>query len=243
MPPMQEGTQPSAVIVTSEENELVQRAQSRDRDAFRSIMQKYNRRMYRMARTILRNENEAEDVVQEAFVSAFTHLDSFRGDASLSTWLARITMNEAMGRLRAQRRIRNYRAEAAIIEVPLAPKSCDPERAMAQRQILRLVEKAANSLPELYRIVFVTRLIEGMSVEDTAEIIGIRVETVKTRLHRARRLLRDRLSGQIGPMRMDAFPFESMRVCEAMRKGVAKRDHDGLHNENSDKSARARSKA
>jgi DNA-directed RNA polymerase specialized sigma24 family protein len=109
MPPMQERTQPSAVIVTSDENELVQRARSQDRAAFRSIMQKYNRRMYRMARTILRNENEAEDVVQEAFVSAFTHLDSFRGDASLSTWLARITMNEAMGRLRAHRRIRNYR--------------------------------------------------------------------------------------------------------------------------------------
>ena len=227
MPPMQKRTQPSAVIITSDENELVQLARARDRDAFGSIMQKYSRRMYRMARSILRNENEAEDVVQEAFVSAFTHLDSFRGDASLSTWLARITMNEAMGRLRAQRRIRNYRAEAAIIEVPLVPKSGDPERAMAQRQILRLVEKAANSLPELYRFVFVTRLIEGMSVEETAEITGIRVETVKTRLHRARRLLRERLTGQIGPMRMDAFPFDGMRVRERIRKGVAKRDDDG----------------
>ena len=172
-----------------------------------------------MARTILRNESEAEDVVQEALVSAFTHFDSFRGDSSLSTWLARITMNEALGRLRAQRRIRNYRTEAAIIQVPLAPKSDDPERAMAQRQILRLVEKAADSLPELYRIVFVTRLIEGMSVEDTAEIIGIRVETVKTRLHRARRLLRERLSGEIGPVQMDAFPFDGMR--EAVRHGAA----------------------
>ena len=98
------------------------------------------------------------------------------------------------------------------MQVPPATASDDPERAMARRQILQLVEKATDSLPEIYRIVFITRVIEGMSVEDTAEMTGIRVETVKTRLHRARRLLRARLNNQIGPIEMDAFPFAAQQA-------------------------------
>jgi RNA polymerase sigma-70 factor, ECF subfamily len=213
MPSMEERTPAPEVIVISRDNELVQRVLARDDHAFRTIMQKYNRRIYRIARGILGNDSEAEDVVQETYIRAFTHLDSFRGDSSLSTWLARIAMNEALGRLRARRRtvdIMAFEANqpgAEIIQVPLAPTSDDPEKAMAQRQILQLVEKATDSLPEVYRIVSITRVIDGMSVEDTAEIIGIRAETVKTRLHRARRLLRERLSSQIGPVQMDAFPF------------------------------------
>jgi RNA polymerase sigma-70 factor, ECF subfamily len=213
MPSMQERTPAPEVIVISRDNELVQRVLARDDHAFRTIMQKYNRRIYRIARGILGNDSEAEDVVQETYIRAFTHLDSFRGDSRLSTWLARIAINEALGRLRARRRtvdIVAFEANqtgAEIIQVPLAPTSDDPEKAMAQRQILQLVEKATDSLPEVYRIVFITRVIDGMSVEDTAEIIGIRAETVKTRLHRARGLLRERLSSQIGPVQMDAFPF------------------------------------
>lgn len=216
------------VIGKLEDAELVQRALKREGGAFRTIMEKYNQRLYRIARGILRNDAEAEDVVQEAYVSAFTHLDSFRGDSSLPTWLARITMNEALGRLRAQRptvdivKFEAHRTAAEIIQFPLTSKSDDPERTMAQRQILQLVEQATDNLPEVYRIVFITRVIEGMSVEDTAEILGIRPETVKTRLHRARRLIREQLDKQIGPVLMDAFPFAGRR-CERVTATVLNR--------------------
>jgi RNA polymerase sigma-70 factor (ECF subfamily) len=218
-------------VGTLDDIELVQRALARDGNAFRTIMQKYNRRLYRIARSILRNDSEAEDVVQEAYMHAFTRLDSFRGDSSLPTWLARITINEALGRLRTQRStvdIMTFEARmtaAEIIQFPLTSRSDDPERTMAQRQILQLVEQATDNLPEVYRIVFITRVIEGMSVEDTAEILGIRPETVKTRLHRARRLLREQLDNQIGPVLMDAFPSAGQR-CE--RTTVAVLDRLGL---------------
>lgn len=215
-------------IVSPGDFDLVQRAIARDGDAFRFIMQRYNQRLYRLARSILRNDAEAEDAVQEAYVRAFTHLDSFRGDSSLATWLSRITINEALGRLRTQRptvdiaTFEAQRTPAEIIQFPLTSKSDDPERTMAQRQLLQLVEQATDNLPEVYRIVFITRVIEGLSVEDTAEILGLRPETVKTRLHRARKLVREQLDKQIGPVLMDAFPFAGRR-CERMTAGVVKR--------------------
>jgi RNA polymerase sigma-70 factor (ECF subfamily) len=135
-----------------EDAELVRRALTRDGGAFRTIMQKYNRRLYRIARSIVRNDSEAEDVVQEAYVSAFAHLDSFRGDSRLPTWLARIAMNEALARLRAQRstvdivEFEAHRTAAEIVQFPLTSKAEDPERTMAQRQILELVEQATDQL-------------------------------------------------------------------------------------------------
>lgn len=215
------------IAVISDDADLVRRALARDGDAFRTIMQTYNRRLYRIARSILRNESEAEDVVQEAYVRAFTHLESFRGDSSLATWLARIVMNEALGRLRARRPtvdITAYEArgiEAEIIQFPNTVRS-DPERTMAQRELLQLVEQATDKLPEVYRTVFITRVIEGMSIEDTAELLGLRPETVKTRLHRARRLVREQLDRQIGPVLMDAFPFAGKR-CQRMTEVVMNR--------------------
>lgn len=220
--------QKSHPIVSPDDFDLVQRAIARDGDAFRSIMQRYNQRLYRLARSILRNDAEAEDAVQEAYVRAFTHLDSFRGESSLATWLSRITINEALGRLRTQRptvdivTFEAQRTPAEIIQFPLTSKSDDPERTMAQRQLLQLVEQATDNLPEVYRVVFITRVIEGLSVEDTAEILGLRPETVKTRLHRARKLVREQLDKQIGPVLMDAFPFAGRR-CERMTAGVMKR--------------------
>jgi RNA polymerase sigma-70 factor (ECF subfamily) len=208
--------------------ELARRALARDPDAFRTIMQRHNRRLYRIARSVLRNSTEAEDAVQEAYVSAFAHLASYRGESSLSAWLARITMNEALGRLRRQRStvdiatLEEARTEAEIIQFPLLAQNDDPERTMAQRQILQLVEQATDNLPDAYRLVFVTRVIEGMSVEETAELLGIKPETVKTRLHRARQLVRDQLNKQIGPVLMDAFPFAGRR-CERMTGVVMKR--------------------
>ena len=217
-----------AASVVLDDAELVRRALARDADAFRTIMQRHNRRLYRIARSVLRNNTEAEDAVQEAYVSAFTHLASYRGELSLAAWLSRITMNEALGRLRRRRptvdiaALEETRTEAEIIQFPLSTQNDDPERTMAQRQILQLVEQATDDLPEAYRLVFVTRVIEGMSVEETADLLGIKPETVKTRLHRARQLVREQLDKQIGPVLMDAFPFAGRR-CERMTDAVMNR--------------------
>jgi RNA polymerase sigma-70 factor, ECF subfamily len=207
--------------------ELVRRARGREEAAIRAIMQSNNRRLYRLARGILRNDSEAEDVVQETYVRAFTHLDSFRGDSSLATWLARIAMNEALGRLRRQRPNVEWTSlppgtlEAQIIQFPLAAPA-DPEKTMAQREIQQVVEHAIDDLPEAFRIVFITRVIEGMNVEETAEILGLKPETVKTRLHRARTMLRDNVEKKIGPVVMEAFPFAGKR-CERLTDAVLKR--------------------
>lgn len=213
---------------TADDAELVRRALARDAGALRAIMQKHNQRLYRLARGILRHEAEAEDAVQDAYVSAFTHLASYRGDATLATWLSRIVMNEALARLRRFRptvdlaTLEPVASKAQIIQFPLANPNDDPERTMAQRQILEIVERATDSLPEVFRLVFITRVIEGLSVEETAELLGIKPQTVKTRLHRARQLVREQLDREIGPVLMDAFPFAGRR-CERMTDAVMKR--------------------
>jgi RNA polymerase sigma-70 factor, ECF subfamily len=207
--------------------ELVQRARDRDEAAIRSIMRSNNRRLYRLARGILRDESEAEDVVQEAYVLAFTHLENFRGDSTLATWLARIAINEALGRLRRQRPAVEWTSlqpgvlEAQIIQFPIAAVS-DPEKTMAQRQIQHVVEQAIDELPEAFRIVFITRVIEGMNVDETAEILGLKPQTVKTRLHRARTMLRGNVEKRIGPVVMEAFPFAGKR-CERLTGAVLQR--------------------
>jgi len=219
---------PKMAPVETDDAVLVQRARGRDEAAIRVIMQSNNRRLYRLARGILRNDSEAEDVVQETYVRAFTHLDSFRGDSSLATWLARIAMNEALGRLRRQRPGVEWTSlapgvlEAQIIQFPLSSPPEDPEKSMAQREIQHVVEHAIDDLPEAFRIVFITRVIEGMNVEETAEILGLKPETVKTRLHRARAMLRDNVEKKIGPVLMDAFPFAGKR-CERLTEAVLKR--------------------
>lgn len=207
---------------------LVRRALARDPGAFRLIIKTHNQRLYRIARGVVRNDAEAEDIVQEAYMRAFASLDSFRGDASLSTWLSRIVINEALGRLRKKKRIvaMPENPDAQIIRFPLNSNDLnpgdDPERTMAQRQILGLVERATDSLPDVYRTVFVARVIEGLSIEETADLLGIRPETVKTRLHRARALVRKALDDEIGPVLLDAFPFAGRR-CERLTQAVMKR--------------------
>jgi RNA polymerase sigma-70 factor (ECF subfamily) len=202
---------------------LVHRAMAREADAFRAIIKTHNQRLYRIARGVVRNDSEAEDIVQEAYVRAFAALATFRGDASLATWLSRIVINEALGRLRKRRRTVAMPAnqEAQIIQFPLNP-SDDPERTMAQRQILRLVERATDNLPDVYRTVFIARVIEGLNIEETADLLGLRPETVKTRLHRARALVRKALDDEIGPVLLDAFPFAGRR-CERLTEAVMKR--------------------
>jgi RNA polymerase sigma-70 factor, ECF subfamily len=200
---------------------LVERARQRDGAAVRLIMQRHNRRLYRVARSILNDDAEAEDVVQEAYVRAFTHLDGFRGEAQLSTWLTRIALNEALGRLRRRRTTVGLKdidaisdqGEARVIYLPSARQDSDPEAAAARTQVRRLLERAVDQLPNSFRMVFVLRDIEEMSVEETASHLGLRPETVKTRLHRARRLLREALNKTLASALTDVFPCAGVRCA------------------------------
>jgi RNA polymerase sigma-70 factor (ECF subfamily) len=213
--------------ITSPTNdtEQVRRALARDASAFRVIMQTHNRCLYRIARSILRNNADAEDAVQQAYVSAFTNLASYRGEGSLKRWLSRIVINESLGRMRQRHstidltELEQRQSEAQIIHFPQSTPNDDPERTMAQRQIIHLVEQATDNLPEAFRLVFVARVIEGMSIEETSELLGIKAET---RLHRARQLVRDRLESEIGPILTDAFPFAGRR-CERLTETVMRR--------------------
>lgn len=222
------GINTARITVVADDAELVRRALAREAGAFRAIMKTHNQRLYRLARGVVRNDGEAEDIVQEAYVRAFSHLGGFRGESSLATWLSRIVINEALGRLRKKRRSvevsvsENPALEARILQFPLNANNDDPERAMAQRQILQFVERATDSLPDVYRTVFVARVIEGLSIEETAQLLDIKPETVKTRLYRARALVRKQLDAQIGPVMLDAFPFAGRR-CERLTAAVLAR--------------------
>jgi RNA polymerase sigma-70 factor (ECF subfamily) len=210
------------------EGALVEEARLRNPKAIRIIMQKHNRRLYRIARSIVRDDHSAEDVLQEAYLRAFARLAEFRQEATLGTWLTRIVMNEALQHVRRSRSaIRRdeqgaFVMEGRVIPFPLVSSHPDPERKMAQMQIQSILEQAIDALPDKFRFVLVARVLENMSVEDTARLLGLRVETVKTRLHRARQLLRKDVERQIGPVLMDAFPFAGRR-CERFTAAVLER--------------------
>jgi RNA polymerase sigma-70 factor (ECF subfamily) len=218
-----------------DEQDLLDGARRRDPAAVRSIVRQNNRRLFRVARSILKDDWEAEDAVQEAYVRALTHLSEFEGRSSLQTWLTRIVVNEALGRLRRRRPTVDIadiesgavpRDSATVVPFPLAAPQPDPERAMAQSEITSLLEKAIDALPDAFRIVLVARVIEQMSVEETAELYGLRPETVKTRLHRARAMLRQGLEQKFGPLLTDTFPFGGKR-CERMADRVIARLETG----------------
>ena len=213
----------------TDEPSLIAGAIRKDEAAVRVIIRRYNQRLYRLARSIVRNDGEAEDVVQQAYVDAFTHLEDFRGEARLSTWLSRIVMNEALGRLRRRRPTVDIdaidkagRGRGEVIQFPQLNPSIDPERSLAQRQIPALLERAIDELPDGFRTVLVARVIEEMSVEETAELLHLRPETVKTRLHRARHMVRATLEAQLGPALGSAFPFMGVR-CERLADAVVAR--------------------
>lgn len=212
------------------DDELVRLAQNRDETAVRVLMRRYNRRLFRIARSILRDDPEAEDVVQETYVRAFTGIETFRGESGFGTWLTRIAMNEALGRLRTGRRRptvdwesrgENF-SQAEILRFPMSARSNDPERTMAQGEIRQILERAIDALPDTFRGVFVARIVEGMTVEETADLFQLREETVKTRLHRARALLREALESELGPGLTATFPFAGAR-CDRITEAVVQR--------------------
>lgn len=206
--------------------ELVGLARQGNGSAFRAIMQRHNRRLYRVARSVLQDDSEAEDVVQEAYVRAFGALSDFRGDSSLSTWLTRIALNEALGRRRRRRPVvdlaaletQGARDQARVVPFPGTEAESDPERAAARQEIRRLLERAIDDLPGPFRVVFVMRAIEEMSVAETASYLGLREETVKTRLHRARRLLRRALDERLASALEGTFPFAGARCARITQR-------------------------
>jgi RNA polymerase sigma-70 factor (ECF subfamily) len=209
--------------------ELVGLAQRGQREAFRHIMQRSNQRLFRVARGVLNDDAEAEDAVQEAYTHAFAKLGSFRGEASVLTWMTRIVLNEAYGRLRQRRttvgieQIEAAQAEGGrVIPFPSKFGIEDPAASASRSQIRELVERAIGELPEAFRIVFIMREIEECTVEETAQALCIRPETVKTRLHRARRLLRTALHDSVLATLTDAFPFLGPR-CARMTETVLQR--------------------
>ena len=212
-----------------EEAQLVSLARAGERDAFRAIMQRGNQRLFRIARGVMRDDSEAEDVVQESYARAFTNLQAFRGDSSIFTWLTRITLNEAKSRLRKRRltvgleeveAVQNRGAH--VIMFPSADPAASPEAEAARMQVRRLLESAIDNLPMDFRLVFIMRDVEECSIAETAAALGVREETVKTRLHRARRLLRTVLIERLAPTTSEAFLFLGAR-CARITERVLER--------------------
>jgi RNA polymerase sigma-70 factor (ECF subfamily) len=199
-----------------------------DAKAFEQIMRQHNRTLFRTARAILRDDAEAEDALQEAYVQAYHALGSFRGDAKLSTWLARIVANEALMRLRKQKR----RAEIVPIEPSASAQQLEqvsdtnmdnaPDISAERKEMRGLLEAQIDALPDGYRVVFMLRAIEELSVEETAAVLEIPQATVRTRFFRARSILREALAQKIDVACEDAFSFAGAR-CDRIVANVLAR--------------------
>ena len=190
---------PSATPPVTDE-ELVTRARAKDFAAFEQLVDRYEDKVYRLAFRFVRNETDAKEIVQDTFLSVWRKLDTFKGDAQFSSWVYRVAANTALMRLRAQRR----HPEISTEELPvgyldnygqLPPPGENwakrPDDELQSDELRRRIQAAVDDLPEIYRTVFLVRDVEGLSTEETAEVLGISIPTVKTRLHRARIALRD----------------------------------------------------
>jgi RNA polymerase sigma-70 factor (ECF subfamily) len=188
------------------DTELITRILAGDMRALEALMRLHNRKLFRTARAILRDDAEAQDAVQEAYLRAYKALGSFRGDAKLSTWLVRITANEALMR---RRRLGAPAAEPNL--EMLADEAADPEADAERGEMRRLLQSRIDALPEGYRTVFVLRGVEELSVEEVAAALDIPQATVRTRFFRARSLLRAAMAGDIDATAKDAFSFAGLR--------------------------------
>ncbi|HEY1230176.1 MAG TPA: RNA polymerase sigma factor [Ramlibacter sp.] len=211
-----------AALPALDEAGLVDRVRAGDAAAFETLMRRYNHRLYRAARSLLRDAAEAEDAVQEAYLAAYRSLGTFRGDASLATWLTRIVVNESMARLRRQSRRNNILPIAAghgadfgetdtVDQAPPRDDQETPERSLARAELRVLLERRIDGLPEDFRAVFVLRSVEELSVEETAVSLGIPEATVRTRHFRARSLLRESIAQDLEIAERDVFDFDGER--------------------------------
>lgn len=195
---------------------IVERVKQGDLAAYEIIMRRYNQRLFRIARGMLGADHEAEDVVQEAYVSAWKHLAEFQGKAKFATWLTRILVHAASARQRKRSRI-----ELSEDIIPMYSKTPDenPRSAASRTEAHHLLGRAVDSLPESLRTVFVMRLVEGLSVEETAELLGLSGANVKVRLHRARAMVRKSLDQRIGEEAEQLYRFDGKR-CDRLVSAV-----------------------
>jgi RNA polymerase sigma-70 factor (ECF subfamily) len=211
---------------------LLHRIRAGDRDAFTLLMRRYNRRLYRVARSVLRDDAEAEDALQDAYLQAYRALPAFRGDAALGTWLTRIVVNAALMRQRKTGRLAeiielgaDYGADDASMAHDADDghaESAQPELAALRAQTRRLIETGIDKLPTAFRTVFVLRAVEELTVEETAATLDIPEATVRTRYFRARAMLREALAREIDFAIEDAFGFDGAR-CDRIVHAVQQR--------------------
>ena len=187
-------------------------------------MRRHNQRLYRVVRAILRSEHDVEDVMQQTYVNAFTHLHQFEERSRFSTWLTRIALNEAFGSRRRMRLVDPVPPDEEEGSPMHAMRSTqpDPERQAYAQELQRLIEAAIDALPEGYRLVFMLRDVEGLSTSETGEDLGLGVDVIKTRLHRARLMLRRSVTERLGGVAPGVFPFQAPR-CDRVVKGVFSR--------------------
>jgi RNA polymerase sigma-70 factor (ECF subfamily) len=215
---------------TPSDEEVVRRVLSGEVAWFEVLMRRHNARVYRTVRAIVREETETEDVMQQAYLSAYTHLEQFEGNARFSTWLTRIAVNEALHHLRRNRRLEAVQLQPAGEEMgPRQPIAFQPERSAEAREVAGLVEASLDGMPEIYRTVFVLREVEGMSTADVATALSVSEDVVKTRLRRAKVALQEALFARIGEARSQIFPFFAPR-CDRIVESVMSRlrEADGL---------------
>jgi RNA polymerase sigma-70 factor (ECF subfamily) len=208
---------------------LATRVQAGDAAAFELLMRRYNQRLYRLARSMLRDAAEAEDAVQDAYLSAYQSMGAFRGEASLSTWLSRVVVNQCLARLRRQARRDNILPMVPMgsfdeQEVPAMPADDKdtPDRALVRAELRAVLERKLDELPESFRTVFVLRSVEELSVEETARTLNLPEATVRSRHFRARSMLRESLAQDIDIAERDVFSFAGDRcdriVANVLRK-------------------------
>jgi RNA polymerase sigma-70 factor (ECF subfamily) len=219
-------TRPALDYAALDELDLARLCEARDTGASRYLITANNQRLFRAAWSILKDRGEAEDAVQAAYLAAFGAMGRFEGRSSLSTWLTRIVINEALTRQRARRRRRKQLEDKGVAmlddyRAALARGSdaASPDAAAARVQLRGLLEEAIGKLPEQFRTVFVLREVEGLSVEDTAEALGVPENTVKTRLLRARRKLQESLAPEVHQALTGTFPFAGAD-CAALTERV-----------------------
>jgi RNA polymerase sigma-70 factor (ECF subfamily) len=219
------GSRTDERVDTSDE-EIVQRVLEGEVDLFEILLRRYDQRVYRAARAVLADDQEAEDVTQEAWVRAFRHLGQFEQRARFSTWLTRIALHEAWGRARRARKSHSLQ-ETPSWEESLVSRRPSPEGDAAGGELRTFLESAVEGLPDFYRVVFVLRAIEGLSTAEAAVALELSEDAVKTRFSRARALLRRELTARAGPGITQAFPFLGRR-CDRMVNAVMSRIRSDL---------------
>jgi RNA polymerase sigma-70 factor (ECF subfamily) len=203
---------------------VIEQIRAGDTALYEIIMRRYNQRLYRVARAILRDDSEAEDVMQDAYVRAYQHLDQFAGHSSFATWLTRIAIHEALRRLPKRRRMMqmeetDFGGEGSMSIVETSP---DPEQRASAGELGRLLEETVLELPDQYRSVIMLRDVEEMSTAETAEALELTEQNVKVRLHRGHAMMRERLCARVGSQGKNAFPFMGTR-CDRVVMRVFER--------------------